>query len=160
VVSHGAGFAVRSLGVDMPRIGPVIVLIGLLAGGLLACEPSTSIPSGAQQVHVVATTTNVSVDPASVHAGDVYLVLDVVNAGVDLIGTQPRADASPGPLSAADLGRLARGDTQGFSMENLSVNCCGKVVKKVLVPGRYAIVPAGTEDGTPPPSIAVLEVMP
>jgi hypothetical protein len=144
----------------MPRIGRIVVLIALLAGGLLGCESSTSIPSGAQQVHVVATTTNVRLDPASVRAGDVYLVLDVANGGVDLIQSVPSANASPGPLAAADLDRLAQGDTQGLMMENLSVGCCGKVFKKNLVAGRYAIVPAGTEDGHAPPSIAVLDVVP
>jgi hypothetical protein len=144
----------------MPRMGSIIVLIAVLAGGLLGCESSTSIPSGAQQVHVVATTTEVRLDPSSVHAGDVYLVLDVANAGIDLVQTVAGGGASPGPLGTADLGRLAQGDTQGLMMENLSVNCCGKVVKKTLVAGKYALVPAGTEDGHPPPSIAVLDVVP
>ncbi len=144
----------------MPRIAPIIVLVTLLAGGLFGCESSTSIPSGAQQVHVVATTTDVRVDPASIRAGDVYLVLDVASAGVDLIESVPAANASPGPLTAAELDRLAQGDTQGLVMENLSVNCCGKVVKKTLPVGEYAIVPAGTEDGHRPPSIAVLDVVP
>jgi hypothetical protein len=144
----------------MPRIGPIIVLIALLAGGLLGCESSTSIPSGAQQVRVVATTTDVRVDPATAHAGDVYLVLDVPDGGVNLIQTQADAGASPGPLSAADLARLSAGDTQGFSTENLSVGCCGKVVRKTLAQGEYAIVPAGTEDGTPPPAVAILTVGP
>jgi hypothetical protein len=144
----------------MPGIGRIVVAIALLGGALLGCEPSTSIPSGAQQVHVVASTTDVRLDPASVHAGDVYLVLDVASGGVDLIESVAGANASPGPLTAGDLIGLAKGDTQGLLMENLSVNCCGKVVKKTLVAGKYAIVPAGTEDGHPPPSIAVLDVVP
>jgi hypothetical protein len=144
----------------MSGIGRIILLIGLLAGGLIGCEGSTSIPSGAQEVHVLATTTSVRVDPASVHAGDVYLVLDVPNAGVDLIESVAGANASPGPINTADLARLAQGDTQGLAMENLSVSCCGKVFKKTLVVGRYGIVPAGSEDGHPPPSIAILDVVP
>jgi hypothetical protein len=143
----------------MPQIGRIVV-IGLLVAGLVACEPSTSIPSGAQQVHVTATTSGVSLEPATVRPGDVYLVLDVPAAGVGFVQTQAAADASPGPLSATDLARLTQGDLQGFAIESLSVNCCGKVVKKTLAAGKYAIVGGGTQDGTSPSALAVLEVTP
>jgi hypothetical protein len=144
----------------MSGIARFVVIIGLLTGGLTGCESSTSIPSGAQQVHVTATTSDVHLDPATARAGDVYLVLDVPDGGVNLIQTQADAGASPGPLSAADLARLSAGDSQGFSTENLSVGCCGNVMRKTLAQGTYAFVPAGTEDGTPPPAVAILAVGP
>ena len=144
----------------MPRPGLIVVLIGSLAGVLVACGSSTAVPSGAPQVHVTATTSEVRLDPTTVPAGDVYLVLDVPDAGVDLVQAQAGGAASPGPLTADDLARLAKGDTQGLMMETLSVNCCGKVVKKTLAPGRYAVVPGGTEDGQSPPTVAILQVGP
>lgn len=135
-------------------------LLIALAFAAIACEGSTSVPSGATQVRVVGTGTDVRLDPASVPAGDVYLVLAVPDAGVDLVETQAAAGASPGPLGDADLARLGRGDLQGFSIETLSASCCGPVVRKTLGPGRYAFVPAGTTAGQAPTSIAVLEVVP
>jgi len=60
----------------MQRFGTVVILVGLLAGLLVGCDGSARIPPGAQQVHVVATDTEVRMDPPTVHAGDVYLVLD------------------------------------------------------------------------------------
>jgi hypothetical protein len=144
----------------MQRIGSFVVLMGLVAGALVGCDNATSIPQGAQQVHVVATTTDVHVDPTNVRAGDVYLVLSVPDSGVDFIQTASGGSASPGPLSEADVARLATGDEQGFSFEALSVSCCGNVYKKTLVAGKYAITLRATNPGSPPLSTAILDVVP
>jgi hypothetical protein len=177
----------------MRRFRPEVILTGLLAGVLAGCSwrGNVPIPPGAQVVHLVATESEVRLDPATVHAGDVYLVLDAPLDGafhfVALIGT----DATPtGPMSDDDLERLAHGDTEGTSMEGFSVGCgpvqqaesrgqtgpCGNAFgPMVLTEGKYAILgPAWTIMETepsvdptadpagflPPPTMAVLEVLP
>jgi hypothetical protein len=63
----------------------LVAVILLLAGGLAGCERATAIPPGAQQVHVIASETEIHLNPTTVRAGDVYLVLDVPQRGVELI---------------------------------------------------------------------------
>jgi hypothetical protein len=141
------------------RFGAEVILVGLLVGVLAGCGRNTPIPPGAQVVHVVATESEVRLDPASVHAGDIYLVLEEPLDGsfafVSLIRT---AEATSGPLSDDDLERLAHGDTEGTSMESFSVGCdpsqqaesrgqrgpCGNAFgPMVLVEGKYAILGPG-----------------
>lgn len=105
----------------MQRFGTVVILVALLAGLLVGCDRSARIPPGAQQVHVVATDTEVRLDPPTVHAGDVYLVLDVPDGGVAFVQTQRAADATPGAVSDADLARLKLDDQEGFRSEMISV---------------------------------------
>lgn len=141
-------------------------------------------------VHVVATESGIRLDPATAYAGDVYLVLDEPLDGSFLFAQRQRAaEASPGPLSDDDLERLAHGDTEGTAIEGFSVGCdaaqraedrgqlgyCGNVWQVVLVAGKYAILGPGwaemeTEPSVdptadpagflPPPSMAILEVLP
>jgi hypothetical protein len=67
-------------------------------------------------------------------------------------------------LSDQDLDRLAHGDTEGTSIEGLSAGCCGNVFKLALPAGKYAFItndPSGVPGGLlPPPSMAVLQVLP
>jgi hypothetical protein len=149
----------------MRRFGPEVILIALLASALVGCEPGPiSVPSGAQAVHVIATTSEVRLSPATVRAGDVYLVLEGPVENAELVERQPTAAGSPGPMSDQDLARLARGDTEGTSIEDISVGCCGNVFKMVLPAGKYAFIisdPGGKSGGlVPPRSMAVLEVLP
>lgn len=156
-----------------------ISLASLLLVALLGCSRATPIPEGAQVVHVVITTSEVRLDPPTVRAGEVYLVLDApVSGSFAFVERKAAADATPGPLSDDDLARLARGDTQGTSVGGLDAGgCseeqnaedrgrmgpCGNVMKVSLVDGKYAIV-GGSPEGDPatgrvPPS-AVLQVLP
>ncbi len=175
----------------MARIGTVVALFGLLAGVLIGCgRGQTPVPPGAQVVHVVATGSEVRLDPANVHAGDVYLVLDEpLDGSFAFVERKRTATDTPGPMSDDDLERLAHGDTEGTAIGSFSVGCdaaqqaedrsqmgyCGNVWKFVLVGGKYAILgPGWTEqqaeasvDPTadpagflPPPTMAVLEVLP
>ena len=149
----------------MQRFGPDVILIALLAGVLVGCEPGPiSVPSGAQAVHVAATASEVRLNPVTVRAGDVYVVLDGPVQDTEFVERQPTAAGSPGPMSDLDLARLARGDTEGTLIEDISVGCCGNVFKLVLAPGKYAFIvsdPGGKSGGlVPPRSIAVLEVLP
>jgi hypothetical protein len=175
----------------MAQFGTVVALFGLLASASVGCgRGQTPIPREAQVVHVVASESEVRLDPATVHAGDVYLVLDEPLEGSFAFVERKRTAAeTPGPMSDDDLERLAHGDTEGTATGSFSVGCdaaqraedrgqmgyCGNVWKFVLVAGKYAILgPGWTEQQTeasvdptadpagflPPPTMAVLEVLP
>ena len=160
-----------------------LATLGLAIAGLLlalaACSRGTAIPAGAQQVHVEIRPSEVRIQPATVHAGTVYLVLDAPADGhLTFVARRATAAATDGPLTEADLARLRRGDTEGTSIGGLDAGgCdpaqdaedrgktgpCGNVMEVVLSPGIYAIMAgmpeadAGTA-GSPP--MAVLEVTP
>ena len=139
-----------------------VTVILLLAGGLAGCERATAIPSGAQQVHVIASETEIHLNPTTVHAGDVYLVLDVPQRGVELVRSGAQAGVS-GALTDDDLARVAQNaDAEGIGIENLTVSCCGNVYKETLTSGKYAILllDAAPSVGSPPASLAVLQVVP
>lgn len=168
-----------------------IIPIALLTSLVVGCgRGQTPIPPGAQVVHVVATESEVRLDPASVQAGDVYLVLDEpVGGSFSFVERKRTAAETPGPLGDDDLERLAQGDTEGTSIGSFSIGCdaaqqaedrgqmgyCGNVWKVSLVEGKYAILgPGWTEQETEasvdptadpagfiaPPSMAVLQVLP
>jgi hypothetical protein len=155
--------------------GRLAVLIALLAIATAGCwRGQATIPPGGQQVHVSVTGANVRLDPATVPAGDVYVVLDTPGSSVGFASRQDRAEATPGPLSDDDLARLALGDTQGTAISGFdNVGCsadqraedwglmgyCGNVFKETLTPGKYAFF-IGDPEGGRPRSIAVLEVVP
>ncbi len=139
------------------RIASTSLLIVMLIG----CTTKTAIPPGAQTVNVVATDSAVRVDPTTVRTGDVFLVLDVPQRGVELASRG--GSGARETLSADDLGRLAQNvDSEGLALESLSVSCCGNVFKVSLPAGRYAfILRDGTAGvGRPPEAMAILEVSP
>jgi len=166
------------------RIRPIgattcLVLMCLLAGSLAGCgRGQTPIPYGAQQVHVQVIGSEVRLDPATVPAGDVYVVLDTPRSSVGFAQRQATAAETPGPLREEDIERLARGDTQGTAIggfDNLGcseeqraedrgqMGPCGNVFKVVLTPGKYAFYSGnldGGASGEGPRSIAILEVAP
>jgi hypothetical protein len=137
-----------------------------------------AVPAGAQLVAVSATGSEVHLDPATVRAGDVYVVLETAGSSVGFVQRKSTAAEQPGPLTDEDLARLAHGDTQGTAIGGFDdIGCspeqraedrgrmgpCGNVFKVVLGVGKYAFF-AGNLDGAPPgdysDSIAVLEVLP
>ena len=145
---------VRSL-----RFVAVMALVGSIGG----CEPApVAIPPGAQQVAVAVSATTVTLAPAEVPAGDIYLVLTFPAGGpgeVWLVRT------GNGGLSDAQLVQLTQtGDAgQGIFQESMSASCCGNVVKKTLVAGKYAIIlpgPTGSATVVPPLATAILLVDP
>ena len=155
------------------------VTLALIGSAMIGCSRATSIPAGAQVVHVAVSGSTVRLDPATVRVGDVYLELDEPERGsIVLVERQATAGASPGPLEGDDLARLARGDAEGFSMTGLDAGgCsaeqdaedrgklgpCGNVLNVVLAVGSYAILGGSPEEdpttGRLPP-LAVLEVVP
>jgi hypothetical protein len=135
----------------------IILLMAIVVG----CATRTAIPSGAQTLNVVATDTAIRLEPTTVRAGNLYLVLDVPQRGVELVyrgGSNARE-----PLTAEDLAQVSQNvDAEGLALESFSVSCCGNVFKVSLPAGRYAFIlrdpTAGV--GRPPASLAVLEVSP
>jgi hypothetical protein len=156
-----------------------VLLLGFLTGALLGCgRGQTPIPAGAQEVRVTINGPQVELQPATVRAGHIYVVLDTPGSSVGFAQRQRTATETPGPLTDADLNRLAHGDTQGTSIGGFDdAGCspeqraedrglmgpCGNVFEVVLTPGKYAFF-AGDIDGVPPgdysDSITVLEVVP
>ena len=159
----------------LARSATLMVLSGLLAGAVAGCgRGQATIPPGGQQVHVSVTESEVRLDPATVSAGDVYIVLDTPGSSVGFAQRKRSAAETPGPLSDDDLQRLAHGDTEGTAIGGFDdIGCsaeqraedrgqmgyCGNVFKEALTPGKYAFF-LGDPEGEGPESIAVLEVVP
>jgi hypothetical protein len=134
-----------------------------MVGSIAGCEPQpVAIPAGAQQVAVAVTTTTVSLTPATVPAGDVYMVLSFPAGGPGEVWLVRSAN---GGLTDAQFAQLAAtGDAgQGSGSESMSASCCGNVTKKTLVAGKYAIIlpgPQGSAAVVPPVATAILTVNP
>lgn len=159
----------------MRRYWTGLGLLALLIVAVAGCgRGQATIPPGGQQVHVSVTGSEVRLDPATVRAGDLYIVLDTPGSVVGFAQRQRSAAETPGPLSDEDLDRLARGDTEGTSIGGFDdIGCdadqraedrgqmgyCGNVFKEVLTPGKYAFF-LGDPEGEGPRSVAVLEVLP
>ena len=168
----GARHVTRLGGMD------TIVLVCLIAGSLAGCgRGQTAIPPGAHLVHVEVIGSEVRLDPVTVPAGDVYVVLDTPGSSVGFAQRKGTAAETPGPLSDEDLDRLARGDTErtaigGFddigcseeqrAQDRGQMGPCGNVFKIVLAPGKYAFFGGNPEGGagTGARPIEVLEVTP
>ena len=154
-------------------LGPVL---------LVACASNPTPAPDAKYVRVLANDVAIQLDPATVHAGNnIYLVLVRPTDHVVFIEGMPTADAVPGPLTDADLARLATGDLQGTSLQGFEMTgCAGDALEadrgKLRVPGNcgnvfwlpdlepgtYAFLledPAGLPEGAPI-VMAVLEVTP
>jgi len=151
----------------------------LLAGALAACgRGQTAVPAGAQQVHVEVDGPAVRLSPATVRAGEIYVVLDTPGSSVGFAQRQLTPSETPGPLTQEDIERLARGDTEGTAIGGFDdIGCsaeqraedrgrtgpCGNVFKLVLIQGKYAMFTGNLDDRPPGDdsgSIAVLEVTP
>jgi hypothetical protein len=127
---------------------------------------------------MVVTDEAISLEPTTVRAGDVYLVLDSpADGSIVFFQSKASASATPGPLTDAELARIALGDTQGTEMGGLDAGgCdagqnaagrgrtgpCGNAMHVMLVPGKYAILADTPEAGSSAaqPPMAVLEVTP
>jgi hypothetical protein len=154
-------------------LGPVL---------LVACASNPTPAPDAQFVRVLANEVAIQLDPATVHVGNnIYLVLEPPTDHVVFIEGKPTAEAVPGPLTDADLARLAAGDLQGTSLQGFEMpGCAGEALEadrgKLRVPGNcgnvfwlpdlesgtYAFLledPAGLPEGVPI-VMAVLEVTP
>jgi len=141
-------------------------LVGLVAAVVAVWGSPLRIPTGAQEVHIVVTATAVRLEPAIVHAGDVYFTVDEPDdpsghAGFTFVGRgyPGQIGGDPQPMSDDDVARLARGDYQGTG----SQSGWGDQAKFTLSEGNYVFLiagPGGGLPGVPPMSMAVLEVLP
>ena len=159
----------------MRRYWKRLGLLVLGAVSVAACgRGQATIPPGGQQVHVSVTDSELRLDPGTVRAGDLYIVLDTPGSVVGFAQRKRSAAETPGPLSEDDLQRLASGDTGGTAIGGFDdLGCsadqrvedrgqmgyCGNVFKETLTPGKYAFF-VGDPEGEGPQSIAVLEVLP
>ena len=130
------------------------------------------IPAGAQVVHVSASDDAVSIEPATVTAGDVYFVLEGPNPAISFVANKDAPDAPIEGMDEAEVERLAHGDYIYTAMDGFNVTCaadawteerhwqgCGENHVLPLEPGLYALVASDEEPGVPP-VMAVLKVTP
>ncbi len=159
---------------DRQAKGAAVALGGALAIGLVALVAALlavwgtplRIPTGAQEVHITVTATEVRLSPTTVHAGDVYLTVDQPedpsgHAGFTFVsrGYPGQGGGDPEPMSDEDVARLAQGDYQGTALQG----GWGDQAKFALREGNYVFLiagPGGGLPGVPPMSMAVLEVVP
>lgn len=140
------------------RVALFLALLGTLGG----CETATAIPGGAQQVEVDATGPAVILRPATVHAGDVYLVVDLPQnnpQGPSLV----LVEGTGGPLTDAAVARFTQtGDEQDKVFVMIDNSCCGKVHRETFAAGKYAFVLEADSlpPGVPPSSVTILQVTP
>ena len=109
---------VRTRGVrGTVRSAAILAVIGVAACDVR--EPVV-IPPGAQVVHVTVTDDAVELEPASVQAGDVYLVLEGPNAGYAFVSRSgpgcPIDRDVPGPGRSRGAGRLPVHADRGASV--------------------------------------------
>jgi hypothetical protein len=150
---------------------PRAAAIAALLLWLSACTGNAPIPSGAQQVQVTVTDSGVELEPESVAAGDVYLVLD--DGAINFIERKAGAYASNEPLNDEQIAQILDGNLQDTSISGLDANTCdpeqraaargmtgpcGNVMLVRVRPGSYLIV-AGPPEEAGQPS-AVLAVTP
>jgi len=152
-------------------LGPVI---------LAACASNPTPAPDAQYVHVRTNEVAIQLDPVTVHVGNnIYLVLVAPTDRVVFVEAMPTAEAVAGPLTDADLARVATGDLQGTSRQGFAMctgdaletdrgklrvpgNCGNIFWLPDLEPGTYALLledPTGLPEGAPI-VMAVLEVVP
>ncbi len=145
--------------------GLAVALVGLLAVLVSVWGSPPRIAAGAETVHVVVTASEVRLDPATVHAGEIYFVVEGADdpsghAEFVFVQRQRTAAETPGPMSDDDVARLARGDYQWTATEG----GWGSYARFTLHEGKYVFLvalPGGPDDGdVPPQSMAVLEVVP
>jgi hypothetical protein len=160
--------------VERETRGAALGLSGVVAAGLVGLVAMVAavwgtplrIPPDAQEVHIVLTESSVQLEPATVHAGDVYFILDTPadpagHAGFTFVsrGEPGQEGADPMPLSDEDVARIAQGDYQGTAMGG----GWGDQVRFTLGAGNYVFLIAGSSGEVPgvrPTSMAVLEVLP
>ena len=166
----GAIDAVPTIGRHMRKLRIAVPLMTAACG--LEQPPPVVVPPGAQVVHVTVTEDSVQLVPASVQAGDVYLVLEGPNPSISFVGRMEADDARMRGMDKAQVRAVAQGDFRSTGIDGISVSCevgawtearhwegCGENVQLTLAPGFYVVLP-GSEDPGVAPVMAVLEVSP
>ena len=143
--------------------------MAVLLLGLSACTGNAPIPSGAQQVQITITDSGVELQPESVPAGDVYLVLD--DGAINFVERKAGAYGANEPLDEAQIARIRDGDVQDTSISGLeAINCdpeqraaargmtgpCGNVMLVQVRPGSYLLVAGPPEEPGQPSAVLVV----
>lgn len=146
---------------------------------LLDPGAGSTVPPGAQVVHVAITDRHVALSPAIVRGGAVYLVLDASpTKGAVLVGGAAPGEPDGAPLRSGALERLASGNVDGTSITGFDAGgCspdqdaagkdrlgpCGNVAMVVVRAGQYAILAEAPEANATRPTplpMGVLTVTP
>lgn len=157
---------------DRRALPIVAAALLLLPGCILFHEHErVVIPDGAQVVHVSNDGAEVTLEPDTVEAGDVYFVNEGPATGYGLVSSMPAPDAEPSGFTEEGLQRLAAGDFQGTLLESWEVSCerawsesehwrdCGENAMWTLTEGFYLVMEPGEETNANP-RFVVLEVTP
>lgn len=150
----------------MSRIVTALTLM-VIAIAVVGCGGATVIPPGAQTVQVTQPDAELVLAPSTVHAGDVYFVLESSVLGVRFVHRVADFNVPNGPplpLGDDDIASLRQiGAAQNTVDGGLSIGKYGNVIKLTLVAGNYAFIADRNEGTTWSPSLAsvvVLEVIP
>ena len=150
----------------------LVALSLLLIGAFCRCEEhALVVPSGSQIITATLTRGSVRVEPATVHAGTVYVHVD--SDGTELFfigGLDPAISPRPGPdpLTDEHLAAVLGGDLyHTFQMSGLESGGQPNTGTKLeLQAGKYLLMPYGLVTLAPGASslsrdaVAVLEVVP
>lgn len=130
----------------------LVLVMGLLVSGTV--RGHTVVPSGAQQVEVEVSGTEVRLTPTTVTAGDVYLVLVTPRSSVTITEYELRETQVP---THRDFDLSGCTDAQRAE-DHGQMGYCGNVFKLTLDPGEYVVF-SSAADG-PGQAAARLEVLP
>lgn len=155
-IAYGVAALVAAEVIGWRTAVPAVIFVAVLAVFLTGiAHGHMPIPAGAEVVHVTISASGVAqIEPATVHAGDVYLVLDTPRSQVaftqdELTGTElPRSD-SFNLQGCTDTQRAEDIGQQGF---------CGNAFKTFLPAGKYVFI--GPNGNGPPSPLSRLEVLP
>jgi hypothetical protein len=153
----------------MPSMGSVprrhawaavaLTVVLSLAG---ACESAIEIPADGQVVHVSSTPSELRLQPAIVHPGDAYLILDPPLGGVAFVHRTADFNdihSPPLPLATEDMAALReQGSFQGGVIDAFSVHGSNVIRIGPLIEGTYALMIDTREGelGTPSPSLILV----
>lgn len=154
-IIFGIGAVVAAFWVDkrvaVAALALVAILALLITGTVRARTP---IPEGAQQLKVTVTGTDVTLEPDSVHAGDVYLVLETPRSTVTFTDEElaPTDLPTRGDFRLAGCSDAQRAEDRGLQ------GYCGNVFRVTLDAGTYVFFSTDAEGSGQ--AQARLEVLP
>lgn len=99
------------------RAWRLCIIAGVIASLAAACVSKLTVPPGAQAVHLTMDDAGIHLDPDTVHAGDVYLVIDTFGAEPVLI-QESTGDAGEQALSEERLRAVLRGEAYRISISS------------------------------------------